>query len=208
MYNQTITRSTSRSTLAALRSLVPSRELTFAEALIIAERQATRLLELFDIADGPTPREIITQLPRIRIDHVADLPVSGASFWNGTTWVIQLNASEPWTRRRFTLAHEFKHILDHGRTELLYRGSKHADAKLQAEQAADFFAGCLLVPKRYLKRAWGNGVQRTTALARHFQVSPRALDVRLTQTGLVETRQRCETPARSAARLRYTRRST
>lgn len=50
--------------------------------------------------------------------------------------------------------------------------------------AADYFAGCALVSKRDLKRAWGYGIQRPVDLAAHFNVSEPAIRVRLAQTGL------------------------
>ena len=68
--------------------------------------------------------------------------------------------------------------------------------------AADYFAGCTLIPKRDLKRAWGNGIQRTTDLAHCFGVSEPAIRVRLAQTGLsTETDDvpapRCARPVRT-----------
>ncbi|TQF73362.1 ImmA/IrrE family metallo-endopeptidase [Rhodococcus spelaei] len=183
-----------RSVLANLRAVIPTRDnVTFYEALRIAELHANRLLELHRITSGPTPREIITELPKLRIEYV-DAPVSGASFWNGRAWVIQLNRQESWTRQRFTLAHEYKHIIDHGSATTLYTGTAKATAAKQAEQAADYFAGCLLVPKRLLKRAWGTGLQRPRDLARYFQVSEQAITVRLAQTGLVKRTARCAAP--------------
>lgn len=37
--------------------------------------------------------------------------------------MIALNRSEPWTRQRFTLLHEYKHIVDHGSVKTLYPGA-------------------------------------------------------------------------------------
>ncbi|MBF6097843.1 ImmA/IrrE family metallo-endopeptidase [Nocardia cyriacigeorgica] len=195
-----------RSVLASLRTVIPARNhITFAEALRIAELHANRLLELHRISDGPTPSELIAELPKLQIEYV-EAPVSGASFWNGHAWIIQLNRAESFTRQRFTLAHEYKHIIDHGAAGRLYAGSRTASAADQAEQAADYFAGCLLVPRRLLKRAWGNGLQRPRDLARHFQVSEQAIAVRLAQTGLVERTARCRPPRLSStatAPIRY-----
>ena len=111
--------------------------------------------------------------------------------WSGRYWVIVINRYEPWTRRRFTLMHEFKHIVDHGHAQQLYNGNARHTAHEQAEMAADYFAGCILMPKRLLKRAWCNGLQTPTRLGRHFGVSPQAADVRLAQTGLSLKRDRC-----------------
>lgn len=180
-----------RSVLASLRAVIPTRSgISFDEALRVAELHANRLLELHQISDGPIPREIITELPKLKLEYV-DAPISGASFWNGQVWVIQLNRHESWTRQRFTLAHEYKHIIDHGATTRLYTGTAKATSEELAEQAADYFAGCLLIPRKFLKRAWGNGVQRPRDLARLFHVSEQAITVRLAQTGLVERTRRC-----------------
>jgi Zn-dependent peptidase ImmA (M78 family) len=54
------------------------------------------------------------------------------------------------------------------------------------ERICDYFAGCLLVPRNWLKRAWSNGIQSPTALAALFNVSTAAIAVRLQQTGIVE----------------------
>lgn len=182
------------SVLASLRSLVPHRQLTFTEARRIAEIQAARLLQLLDLTDLPVPDEAITELPRIRIQHVRDLPTSGISFWNGQNWIIQLSGLEPLVRQRFTLFHEYKHIIDHYAADRLYTGDRHHSAAEQAELIADYFAGCALIPRRELKSAWGSGLQRPAALAEHFATSVQAIEVRLDQTGLREPRPRCNAP--------------
>lgn len=191
MTNEHIHRYIERSVLATLRSLIPNREVrSHFEARQVAEHQAIRLLELQGIEDGPVPVEFIADLPKIEIEMV-DAPVSGASFWNGNNWIIQLNKHESYSRQRFTLAHEYKHIIDHNHADALYTGTRDATPAEQAEQAADYFAGCLLVPKKLLKRAYYGGMQRTTDLAAHFQVSEAAMTVRLRQTGIAEPAPRC-----------------
>jgi Zn-dependent peptidase ImmA (M78 family) len=185
----------SQSVLANLRALVPDRPLSFTEALRIAELQAYRLRRLLSVDDDAFPTELIAELSRLRVVEKPNLPVSGASYWAGGAWVIALNSSEPWQRRRLTMLHEFKHIVDHGRQNLLYRGTSRTTGEQQAEQVADFFAGSVLVPKQLLKSAYGKGLQRPGDLAELFAVSTRAIEVRLAQTGLTEPRRRC--PPRS-----------
>lgn len=186
----------SPSVLATLRRLIPGRPLQFSEALRIAELQANRLLELRCITEAAVPNEVVTGLPRITIEYAVDMPVSGASCWdtNRRAWVISLNALEPDTRHRFSLLHEYKHIVDHGRSDVIYTGSARQTAEGQAEQVADYFAGCALMPKRLVKRAWGNGIQRPRDLAELFDVSPLAMQVRLSQLGLTEPLARCLPP--------------
>jgi Zn-dependent peptidase ImmA (M78 family) len=185
-----------RSVLGSLRRLIPERNTRFSEALQVAELQANKLLELTSVIDGPVPSEVISELPRIRVEY-RHMPTSGMSYWDGQDWVICLNRLEPVTRQRFTLFHEYKHIIDHGSTGRLYRGTYRQTADRQAEQAADFFAGCALMPKSFLKRAWAQLVQRPEALGARFDVSARAASVRLAQVGLSEPIARCETGTRS-----------
>ncbi|MGY1651761.1 ImmA/IrrE family metallo-endopeptidase [Geodermatophilus sp. SYSU D01119] len=171
------------------------------EALQVAELQAARLLELTDNTETPLDWTVIAGLPRIRVRR-EELPTSGMSFWDGRSWIIVLNASEPRTRQRFTLLHEYKHIVDHGATDRLYPDHRRRTADDQAEQAADYFAGCTLMPKRLLKRLWGRGVQRPAELARYFDVSERAITVRLAQLGLSEPQPRCTPPSTSRTSFR------
>ena len=174
-----------RSVLGALRALIPQRNCAFIEALRVAELQASRLLQLLRVEQAPIPSEVVSELPRIQVEY-RPIPMSGLSYWNGTTWIIALNRAEPWTRQRFTLLHEYKHIIDHGRVKSLYRGTPTRTPEQQAEQAADYFAGCVLMPRMLLKRAWSNGLQTPDRLARHFETSERAASVRLAQVGLVD----------------------
>lgn len=121
------------------------------------------------------------------------MPTSGVSFWHGGTWVIAVNQTEPLARQRFTIFHEYKHVIDHGQAEHLYPGDRLRTSQQQAELVADYFAGCVLMPTRLLKRVWGEGTQDLFDLADRFEASPRAVEVRLSQTGLCEDRQRCVT---------------
>jgi Zn-dependent peptidase ImmA (M78 family) len=171
------------SVLGRLRAMAPKRTLHFREALEVAEWQATALLTMWGISEAPVPDEVVTELPRITTDADHDLAASGMSHWNGTSWVITVNGSEPRTRQRFSRLHELKHIIDHGRPESQSSSQVHSlDGHL--EQVADFFAGCVLMPRHLLKQAWASGIQLPTELAELFDVSPAAISVRLTQTGL------------------------
>jgi Zn-dependent peptidase ImmA (M78 family) len=181
-----------QSVLALMRALVPSRPLTPSEALRIAELQANRLLHHFDIETIAVPEEIVSELPRVRVVREIGLPVSGAAHWNGRYWVITLNADEPAFRQRFSLMHEFKHVLDHTTRDFLYHDRAFQTAEQQAERVADYFAACVLMPKRVVKRLWCQGNQNLLELANMLFVSTRALRFRLDQLGLIEPAPRCE----------------
>jgi len=179
--------------LAALRALIPREALHLHEALGIAELQANRLLKLYGITDVPVPIEIVTDLPRLIVEYDPDLPedaASGGSTWDGArgSWVICLNSSEPDTRQRFTLLHEFKHIIDHSSRGLLPTRGRRYDGLEPVEYIADYFAGCVLMPKRLLKPAFYRITQTPAELAALFDVSELAMTRRLTQLHLSDER--------------------
>jgi Zn-dependent peptidase ImmA (M78 family) len=149
------------------------------------------LLEHFNIESVAVPEEIVTDLPRIKIELEYGLTVSGAAHWNGHYWVITLSAEDHRFRQRFSLMHEFKHIIDHTTKGFLYADASTLGGCGQAERVADHFAACVLMPKRVVKRLWGQGHQDPRQLAALLQVSPSALRYRLIVLGLSERRARC-----------------
>jgi Zn-dependent peptidase ImmA (M78 family) len=184
-------RTAEQGALAMLRALVPNRSLTPSETLRIAELQANHLLRYFAIETSSVPEEIVSELPRVRVVREGGLPVSGGAHWNGRYWVITVNADEPIFRQRFSVMHEFKHILDHTTKQFLYSDRSFQTAEQQAERAADYFAACLLMPKRVVVRLWCQGNQNLALLARLLGVSTQALRYRLDQLGLLEPPTRC-----------------
>lgn len=196
------------SVLGRLRALVPVRALTFDEALRIAELQANHLLAYFDIESDAVPEEIVGELPRVLVVREGDLAVSGSAHWNGRHWIITINRDEPAFRQRFSVFHEFKHVVDHTTRHLLYHDRPGRSAADQAERVADYFAACALMPRRIVKRLWCSGSQDVFLLARQMQVSPAALRYRLDSIGLTEPTTRCLPLRRSAARGYYRARFT
>ena len=177
--------------LGVLRGLIPSRQLTYAEARTLAELQANRLRELTNIGGPYFPESIIAEWPRITLERRPSLPVSGLTYWQKGRWVIGINADEPLGRQRFSLCHEFKHVLDHTTKQNLYPANLLMTSSDKAEYVADYFAACLLMPKRLVKRLYGKGL-RQSELAAEFGVTPRAMAVRLSQLGVTEPMRRCQ----------------
>ncbi len=101
-----------------------------------------------------------------------------------TTAVIRLSKNA----QRFSLAHELKHILDNPFVTIIYPRSDECTEL--AEQACDYFAACLLMPKRWLRQAWADGVRDVRVLARRFGVTQQAVNVRLLQIGLIDSTSR------------------
>jgi predicted transcriptional regulator len=178
-------------TITALRDVMPIRPLSFVESLRLAELQASRFRALVGLTDEALPESAIASLPRVQVERMSPAPVSGATQWSRGRWLIILNGAEPRTRQRFSLAHEFKHVLDHPFIGVLYPTTAAMTADERAEQICDYFAACLLMPRLYIKRAWTDGHQSHRTLARQFDVSLAAITVRLRQLGLTDS-VRCE----------------
>lgn len=191
--NITSANTTNESVFRTLRSLMPIRVLSYAEAMQRAELQASRLLSLHGVTAPGVPIEIVTELPRVRVEQNYDLPVSGSAHWDGGFWVISVNGAEYSLRQRFSVMHEFKHILDHPVRHLIV-GEGKLTADDVAEKVADYFAACVLMPKAWVKSAFCTKTQSIEALANLFQVSQKAMSFRLSQLGLTVPVDRCRTP--------------
>ncbi len=139
--------------LSQLRALSPPRRLAPYETRRIAEQQASRLLALMRVAETPVPEQIIEYFPRTHVEYVSAKALSGAAQWRRGRWVILINRSDTWGRQRFSLAHEFKHVIDAPLADTLYRSPDTATRTALAERAADTFAASLLMPRVLMKRA-------------------------------------------------------
>ncbi len=181
------------SLLAELRGFVPRRRLPYEEALRLAERQANRFRTRLGIAGANLPDIAIAGLPRIAVRRFADLKVSGLRHWHNGRWIIALNPTEPPGRQRFRLAHEFKHVLDHTTAAWIAWDEPGLPAHIKTERLADYFAGCLLMPKRHVVRLARQQLSRDE-MAIVFDVTPRAMHVRLEQLGLTPILPRCGRP--------------
>ena len=173
--------------LTSLRRLMPIRRLAYYEHLLLAERQATRLLNILDqtepganldwLSDGSLGNITVVLEPRWRMEGLA-----GMTTWADDRWVVGINKGQPQARRRFTLAHEFKHVLDAHRDKITYQDISPE----QRERIADYFAACYLMPKAMIRRAWTGGLRDPEALAGLFKVSRQAMDKRLTYLQFID----------------------
>jgi len=175
------------------RDLVPVRALSLVERYSVAERQALRVLNLSGITRPPVPETIITTLPKIQVERIMllDSATAGVTEWAHGRWLIMLNGGGVKGRQRFSLAHEFKHVLDHPFLAVIYPATTEQTTRQQAEPICDFFASCLLMPRTWVKRRFGQGVQDPRRLAGEFEVSLQAMQVRLLQIGLTTPAPRC-----------------
>ncbi len=186
----TINNTTPGSVLGLLRALMPPRALEVHEAEGVAERQALKLLSLLDQHSPAVDVAAIAELPRIEVRVEPRLPVSGFSQWSRGRWLIGINQDDAPVRRRFTLAHEFKHVLDHPFIDGAYLDRRRRPSDARAEAICDVFAACLLMPRPWVKQAWIGGIQDQRALAQLFGVSEAAMALRLRQLGITGPRSR------------------
>lgn len=172
--------------IKVLRAVLPSYELSVYEQQRYAEFQAARLLQLTQFDGPPVPQTVISEVPRIEVE-VGELPVHGYVVWVEDRWVITLAARDSVARQRHTLAHEFKHVLDHPFYDHLYTNRHGYVDEAHAEAMAEYFSMCLLMPRDCVLLAWHQGLQTTASLRRLFQVPHESMAERMWQLGLSGT---------------------
>lgn len=177
---------TSSTALSQLRAIIPARSLQLWEAKRIAETQAARLRIILDATDANFDTNNLARLPRVNIERSASLLASGSTTWQAGSWRVRLKSTEALVRQRFTVAHELKHIIDAPDASRMYSAIRdRIDGERQVEAICDYFAACLLMPKRWVKRLWGEGNRELVQLAEAFDVSPVAMKRRLEHLGIV-----------------------
>lgn len=158
------------------------------------EQLADSLLIKAGVAGPPVPVDTIVRAHGIAI-HLQELgDVSGVVVRKGGAVAIGANKAEAPTRRRFTIAHEFGHALLHQGEEVRFDREFRVNLRSGAsalgvnfeEIEANFFAACLLMPRRFLEAdpaatsldVEGNP-QAVAKLAKRYGVSPHAMTIRL-----------------------------
>ncbi len=147
---------------------------------LLAEKMGVRVLLPSDIR-GLSPASL------------KQLTVVDAESWSAITLVrrgvklVVLNSGQSPARRANSLAHELAHIvLNHTSDDaqlsaegFLFRARFDKDQ----EDEANWLAGCILVPREGLRRAYWR-TQSPQALAAHFGVSRDLINWRLRMTGI------------------------
>jgi len=158
------------------------------------ERLTDELLAKHRVKAPPVPVEAIVRADEgvsVRYSDLKD--ISGLVVRKGGNALIGVNRMHSTVRRRFTLAHEFAHVLLHEGAEL--RFDKHFRVNLRSDLSstgtdieeieANFFAACLLMPRRFLdddERTLTIEIEDAMAvreLARTYAVSVQAMSWRL-----------------------------
>lgn len=160
--------------------------------------QAAKLLREFELLSVPVDVEAVAVRlgARVVFDDLED-DVSGFLLREKGVSTIAINKQHHPNRQRFTLAHECGHLFLHAhegdrlwldKTLFFRDGSNSGDqfAEIQANQ----FAAGLLMPKELLREHLGEEGPvndfDVVRLALRFQVSERAMTVRLISLGLLQ----------------------
>jgi len=159
--------------------------------MTIAQYQAGRLRELLGITTQAMPLDWVSELPKLTVkvvpSHKMGEGTSGYTTREDGRYLIAVNKNRPRAHRRFTLAHELKHLIDYPYARIWHAGLGHGDSDSQnyrIERICDHFAAHLLMPTTHVKRAWGRGLQIPRTLCRVFEVSEEAMRIRLDNLGL------------------------
>lgn len=177
--------------LSNLRALTPNRPLTYGESLQLAHLQAARFRRWVG-ADEPEINLIgLVKQQLVPVSFVPSYRLNGESglTTNAVADKVQMfiNENEPLARQRFSLLHEFKHVLDFEHADVLHAKLGRGNTKLQAdmiEWICNEFAGHVLMPTALVKRSWLR-LQDLPTTANLFNVSVEAMATRLERLGLI-----------------------
>lgn len=165
---------------------------------------AQKVLDRFKVTSHPVPvKEIAEQLgAKVVFQPFAhEDRLSGVLFKDNGNVTIAINASDPATRQRFTIAHECGHlVLKHkgdifvDQTIRLHRDDESRLAADPFEMEANGFAAELLMPRAWVLEEFEKRLKVDTppkpdllikGLAASFEVSPKAMEYRLENLGLL-----------------------
>ncbi|HJQ08030.1 MAG TPA: ImmA/IrrE family metallo-endopeptidase [Candidatus Saccharimonadales bacterium] len=155
--------------------------------------QASRLRQWADATEPDMNLIWLVEQTAVPVHFVASYKLDEQSglTTNGVEGRLRMfiNQSEPAVRQRFTLLHEFKHVLDFDDDEVLHAKLGRGNQKLKKdmiEWIANEFSACGLMPIARVKREWCAWRDLPT-VANIFNVSVEAMANRLERLGLIET---------------------
>jgi Zn-dependent peptidase ImmA (M78 family) len=159
------------------------------------EQLVESLLKEAGVTAPPVPIETIVKARGITIRELDLKDVSGLVVRDGNLTVIGVNKDHVPTRKRFTIAHECAHALLHDGKEVRYDKDFRVDFRSGVsslgvdveEMEANFFAACILMPRRFLEadpRISQMDVEEDASdtvklLAARYKVSSHAMSIRL-----------------------------
>jgi len=158
------------------------------------QRLVSELLKSAGVPRPPVPVETIAENLEIQIRfEAAEDNLSGALIRKPREVVIGVNSAHHPNRQRFTIAHEIGHFILHKGIKLHvdedFRVNLRDGSASREEIEANAFAAELLMPTEYIthdtKRYDRIDQATIQRLARRYQVSQKAMEIKLTNLGLV-----------------------
>ncbi len=149
-------------------------------------QQAARLLESAGVTREPVSlRDVVSALNLQLVQRTREPFSSEAALEPlGDAHAIVLSGAGDERRRRFTIAHEIGHFVLHPGSIRHERGGLVNEALRSREREADRFAAELLMPEHLVRQAVREQGVDPALLADRFQVSVKAMRVRLYRLGL------------------------
>jgi hypothetical protein len=180
-----------RALIDRLRGLAPHRELTYGESVQVARVQASRLRMWVGGDELAINLVWLLNQRAVPVQLVASHKLGEESGLTtnhiGGKLQVFINESEPHVRQRFSLLHEFKHVLDFEDADRLHAKLGSGNTHIQhdaIERIANEFAAHVLMPTALVKRHWFM-TQNKELMATMFNVSVEAMTMRLERLGLI-----------------------
>jgi hypothetical protein len=151
-------------------------------------RQAARLLQSAGVSREPVSLRDVVSALNLEVVQTTGEPFlcEGSLQPMGDGHAIVVRGASSERRRRFTIAHEIGHFVLHPGRLAPERGGAVNDAWRQHEREADQFAAELLMPEPLVREAVLELGPDARRLADRFEVSRRAMQVRLSGFGIDE----------------------
>jgi len=152
----------------------------------LVEALANKYIKKAKLTRPPVIAELIKQFdisPSIEIRTLPLKAYHGAVWHLEDGWIVHLNAEDKPGRQRTTLFHEVFHILAHSRATPVFR-KRGVKEGVFNEMLADYFSGCILMPKEWVKGKWVE-VKDLKQMAKLFQVTEVSMWIRLKTMGLI-----------------------
>lgn len=165
------------------------------------EARAERILDECRISSAPVDVEHIASKLGISVESTdfGQDDCSGVLVRQGETAVIGVNRLHHRNRKRFTIAHEIGHFVLHESgtyidkgTFVNFRDAESGTGTRSEEIEANRFAAALLMPEKWVKRAFAETQfdpaddETLRTLAERFSVSSTAMSVRLATLRLID----------------------
>ncbi len=152
----------------------------------LVERLTQKYLKMGNVHSPSVPTVLVGLVDPRRTVEIRMVPLTTyhAGVWclKGS-WIVQLNENDPPALRRFSLFHEAFHILAHCKTTPKFR-KRGAMQGAFNELLANYFAGCLLMPREWVKEKWAQ-VHDIDEMAEIFDVPKSLMWIRLREFGLL-----------------------